>query len=455
MKLLEKKLIILLIIFSLNFIALSKEREVYVIKVNGAIGTITVEYITQSLEKAEKNNVEAFIILLNTPGGLLEATYNIVEKILNSSVPVVVFVYPKGARAASAGVFLTLSANIAAMAPATNIGAAHPVTLTGQGIGEGEKEKPSTEKGEEKKEKKPQEKSISTMEKKILNDTIAKIKTIAKNRGRNPKWAEDAVRISKSSTEEEALKENVIDLIAKDLDDLLQKIDGWEVETSKGKKILHTKNAKVVFIEMTWRQRFLDLLANPNIAYLLMIFGFLGLYIEITHPGLILPGVIGGICLILFLFSVKTLPINIAGLLLIILSFIFFGVEFKVHSYGLLTIGGIIALIIGSIMLINSPLPFMKVSLKVIIPVVIAIGGIVIFLVSLVIKAHAKKSLTGPEGLIGSVGKALENFDNYGNIFIHGEIWKAITDEPVKKGQSVQVVDVDGLKLKIKPLNQE
>ena len=200
MKLLEKKLIILLIIFSLNFIALSKEREVYVIKVNGAIGTITVEYITQSLEKAEKNNVEAFIILLNTPGGLLEATYNIVEKILNSSVPVVVFVYPKGARAASAGVFLTLSANIAAMAPATNIGAAHPVTLTGQGIGEGEKEKPSTEKGEEKKEKKSQEKSISTMEKKILNDTIAKIKTIAKNGGRNPKWAEDAVRISKSST---------------------------------------------------------------------------------------------------------------------------------------------------------------------------------------------------------------------------------------------------------------
>ena len=398
---------------------------VLVITVNGVINPASAEFIEKSIKNANEKKYEALVIELDTPGGLDTSMRNIVKAMIGSEVPVIVFVSPSGSRAASAGVFITMAANIAAMSPGTNIGAAHPVSVGG--------------------------KMDKTMEAKVTNDAVAYIKSIAASRGRNVKWAEDAVRKSISSTEKEALQNRVIDLVTKDIHSLLIAVDGRKVKTASGIKVLRTKNATVIREELGVRQRILNFISDPSVAYILMLLGFYGLFFELTSPGSLFPGIIGGICLILAFYAFQTLPINYAGLLLIVLAIILFILEIKIISHGILAIGGIISMIIGSLMLFESPAPFMKLSLAIILPAVAVTTLFFTLTISLAVKAHKKKPVTGAEGLKGSIGIATTDItaDN-GAIKIHGEIWAARSDEPVTKGERVIVESVSDLQVKVR-----
>lgn len=408
-----------------NVFSEEKKTEVMVISVSSVINPVTAEFIKKSIELANKKNKEALIIELDTPGGLDTSMRTIVKDIIGSGVPIIVYVSPSGSRAASAGVFITLAAHIAAMAPGTNIGAAHPV-----GIGE---------------------KMDKTVLEKATNDAAAYIKSIAEKRGRNIKWAEDAVRKSISATEKEALQNNVIDLIAEDINSLLEKIHGKTVQTTWGEKVLNTKNAVVVREEMGLRHKILNLISDPNIAYILMLLGFYGLFFELTNPGALFPGILGGICLILAFYAFQTLPVNYAGLLLIILAIILFILEVKIVSHGVLTIGGIISMIIGSLMLFESPAPFMKLSLSIILPAVIITALFFTLTLGLAFKAYKRKPVTGYEGLIGETGTAVTDITKEGGmVALHGERWTAFSDEPILKGEKVVVESVSGLKVKVK-----
>lgn len=402
-------------------------KEVMVITINGVINPVAAEYIGKSIKKANEKRAEALIIELDTPGGLDTSMRSIVKDIIGSEVPVVVFVSPSGSRAASAGVFITLAAHVAAMAPGTNIGAAHPV-----GIGE---------------------KMDKVMAEKATNDAAAYIKSLAERNGRNAKWAEDAVRKSISATEEEALKEKIIDLVSKDLNTLLSDIDGRKARTIMEEKTLKTANANVIREEMGFRHKILNLISDPNIAYILMLLGFYGLFFELTNPGAIFPGVMGGICLILAFYAFQTLPVNYAGLLLILLAIILFILEVKIVSHGVLTIGGVIAMIIGSLMLFESPAPFMKLSLSLMLPAVIITVLFFTIVLRLAYKAYRRKPVTGAEGLIGVEGIANTNITKDGGmVLLHGEIWSAYSDEPVLKGEKIIVESVSGLKVKVKKI---
>jgi membrane-bound serine protease (ClpP class) len=425
-----KFLSFILITFFLFSHALSdeKKKEVMVITVNGVINPVSSEFIGKSIKKANEKKVEALVIELDTPGGLDTSMRNIVKEIIGSGVPVIVYVSPSGSRAASAGVFITLAAHIAAMAPGTNIGAAHPV-----GIGE---------------------KMDKTMAEKATNDAAAYIRSLAESRGKNAKWAEDAVRKSISATEVEAKKENIIDLITKDLNSLLSDINGRKVQTVSGEKVLSTANAVVVREETGIRYKILNLISDPNIAYILMLLGFYGLFFELTNPGSIFPGVTGGICLILAFYAFQTLPVNYAGLLLILLAIILFILEVKIVSYGALTIGGVIAMIIGSLMLFESPAPFMKLSLAIILPAVITTTLFFTVMFSLALKAYKRKPVTGSEGLIGTEGIADTDITKQsGMVLLHGEHWAAYSDDPVSKGEHIIVESVSGLKVKVKKVD--
>ncbi len=404
---------------------------VYVIKIDGSINPSTSDYIHKSIEEAKNNNAVCLIIELNTPGGLLKSTRYIVSDILGSPVPVIVFVSPGGSQAASAGVFITLASHIAVMAPGTNIGASHPVSGDGS-------------------------KMDSTMSEKVTNDAAAFIRSISEKRKRNVKWSEDAVRNSVSITETEALKDSVIDLVANDVNDLLAKIDGREVETSTGKKILNTKNASIVNFEESWFQKFLGIVSDPNIAYILMMLGVWGIILEFYHPGAILPGVVGAICILLGLYGLHTLPINYAGVLLILLAIILFIAEIKVTSYGMLTVAGIISMFIGSMMLIDSGSPLetaIYISMKVIITTVIIIAGLFALLAWIVVKAHRRKAMTGVSGMIGEIGEVFIDIVNgTGTVKIMGEIWKADSNENIKKGDKVKVLDVKDLTIVVQKL---
>ncbi len=404
---------------------------VYLIKIDGSINPSTSDFIHKSLIEAVNHNAKCLIIELNTPGGLLKSTRYIVSDLLTSEIPVVVYVSPSGSQSASAGVFITLAANIAAMAPGTNIGASHPVTMEGN--------------------------QDTVMMEKATNDAAAFIRTISEKRHRNVQWAEDAVRKSISITETEALNQNVIDLIANNVDDLLQKIDGKEVETSKGKVTLDTKNVKIVEYKISWFQQFLAIVSDPNIAYILMMLGIWGIILEFYHPGGILPGVVGVICLILALYGLHTLPINYAGLGLIILAIILFILEIKITSYGMLTVGGIISLFLGSFMLIDtdSPLDVVGISLSVIIFTVIIISGLFILLISLVVRAHKRKVVTGKQGLIGEICEVIDKIEagRTGAVKLHGEIWNAVeeqgSNEEIPVHSKAKVIAVNNLTLTV------
>jgi membrane-bound serine protease (ClpP class) len=358
----------------------------------------------------------------------MDSMRNIVKKILASPIPIIVYVAPGGARAASAGVFITMSAHVAVMAPGTHIGAAHPVTLGAEG------------------------KESKTMSEKIVNDTVSYVKTIAKTRGKNVDWAEKAVRKSVSITEEEALKLNVIDMISPNLQDLLTKIDGRVVKFNGVTRTLLTKGVQPQFMRMSWRYRLLDTISNPSIAYILLMLGIYGIFFELSTPGAILPGVVGGIFLILAFYALQMLPINFAGLALILFAIILFIAEIKVVSHGLLAVGGVISLFLGSLMLIESPTEYMRISLSVIIPAVLVSAAFFTFAVTKAIKARLTKPTTGMEGLIGEIGTVSTPIALEGKVAIHGEFWNAISDQRIEAGEKVQVIGVVNLKLKVRKI---
>ncbi len=395
--------------------------EVYVVKVSGTINPGLAEYLIRSMEQASREEADCLVIQLDTPGGLALSMRSIVMAMLSSQVPVVVYVSPSGARAASAGVMITLAADIAAMAPGTNMGAAHPVNL-------GQKE------------------MDGTMAEKVVNDMVAYTKSIAEKRGRNSDWAERAIRESVSVTEKEALELNVIDLIAEDLDDLLEKIDGRDL---KDKGTLHTKAVKRVVLTESLRDKILKTLSDPNIAYLLMMIGLAGLYFELSHPGTIFPGVIGAMSLILAFFAFQTLPVNYAGVLLIALAIILFVLEMKVASYGLLSLGGVISLFLGSLMLFEGTAPGMRLSWRVLVPTVVMVSGFFVAVAGLVFRSQVSKPRTGDKGLVGEVGVAKSRLEPEGKVFVHGELWNAVAPGSIEPGAKVRVVSVDSLLLRV------
>ncbi len=441
---------------------------------NKIIGPVTADYIVEGIAKARDGSYQGVLIEMDTPGGLLESTRRIVKAVLNAPVPVVVYVAPGGSRAGSAGVFIALAAHVAAMAPSTNIGAAHPVMMGDGQKGETPLKKaiedltdalrdkkeaapkertPEKKKKETTEEEKPREgagESANPMQDKILNDTLAWVATIAKSRGRNAEWARKAVRESASATEKEALSLGVIDIVAADRNDLLQKMDGLTVTVLERPITLHTKGARLVALPMTKRQDILSTVIHPNIAYIFMLLGMIGLFIEITHPGSVFPGVAGVICLIVAFYAFAVLPINYAGVLLIALAVILFIAEaLTPATFGLLTLGGAVSMVLGSLMLIDSPLLGLKVSLSVVLPFVVAVAGIVLFLVSRVVKAHRTRTQTGPEALIGETGTARTDIAPEGQAFVNGELWTALSQDGknIQKGEKIKVVGIDKIKL--------
>jgi len=421
-----KKILLFLFLFA-SFVG--AQNSVYVITLNGIINPVASDFIRESIEKAEDANAVCLVIQLDTPGGLMKSMRVIIKDIFAARIPVVVYVAPSGARAGSAGVFITMAAHIAAMAPGTNIGAAHPVAMGAQAD------------------------TSNTMMEKITNDAVAFIKSIAERRGRNAEWAEKAVRESASITSSEALELNVIDYIASSLDSLLLLIDGKEVETVAGKVVLKTANADVKILKMSFRYRILDVISDPNIAYILLLIGIYGIFFELYNPGAIFPGVIGVISIILAFYALHTLPINYAGLLLIIFGIILFLLEVKIPSYGLLTVGGIVSLVLGSLMLFESPLPFLRVSWEVIAAATVTTALFFIFAIGFALRAQQRKPTTGREGLVGEVGEAVDAFKNgQGQVLVHGEIWQATSSDKIKKGDPIKVIGVAGLKIKVQKL---
>jgi membrane-bound serine protease (ClpP class) len=401
------------------------------ITVDSAITPAVAKYIIKSIEESSSARSQGLIILLDTPGGLDLAMRDIIKEILNSPVPVILFVHPSGARAASAGVMITMAAHVAAMTPGTNIGAAHPVAM---GIGG---------------------KMDETMAKKIENDAVAYAVGIANKKGRNAEWVEDAVRKSVSITAEEALRLNVIDIVAENMTELLDKMDGKTITLPSGDVSLKSRGALINEKTMGLRERILTTLSDPNIAYLLLMIGLAGLYFEFAHPGAILPGVVGGISLILSFFAMQTLPVNYAGILLIIFGIILFIAEIKIVSHGMLTVAGIICLVLGSLMLFESPIPALRVSLRVMIPTIAIVSLFFVGVISLAVKAQMTIPATGMEGMIGKEGKAITGVHEDGKVFIKGEVWNASSGDAIDEGEPVKVIGVKGLNLTVEKVNEQ
>jgi len=421
----KKNILIILLCLSLTSLSFS---SIIKITVAAPIHPITSEYICNAIDRADNENAELLIISLNTPGGLDTSMREIIEKILSSKTPVAAYVSPSGARSASAGFFIGIACDFFIMSPGTNTGAAHPVgvSITGQSMDE-------------------------TMTEKVTNDAASYIKSLAEKRGRNIKMAEDAVRKSLSYTEKEALEGGLIDLVAKNEEEIINYLDGKTIQRfDESQETLNLQNKQIIDYPMSARQKFLLTISNPNLAYLLLMLGLLGLYFEFSNPGAILPGVLGGISILLAIFSFQILPINYVGLILILLAIGLFILEIKIQSYGILSLGGIAAMLIGSIMLINAPIPELKPSLKFIIPVVIGISLVFIFLITIAIRAQLQKTQTGQEGLIGETGITQTILNPEGKVFVHGELWKAEAAEKIPKGAYVKVIEVkQNLKIKV------
>jgi membrane-bound serine protease (ClpP class) len=402
---------------------------VYAAEVDALIHPVTAEYMVQTMDRADRAGAAAVIFTLRTPGGLLDSTRTIISRMLASRTPVVVFVGPAGGRAASAGFLVTIAADVAVMAPGTNIGAAHPVGGGG-------------------------EKMDETESKKAAEDTAAYARTLARKRGRNEQMADAAVKESRAYTEREALDASppLIDFTAATVPELVRALDGRTVRRFDGREaVLHTAGARIEFVQMSWRQRLLSAIAHPNIAYLLLSLGMLGLTVELWNPGAVLPGVAGGICLLLAFFSFQILPVNYAGLLLILFGIALFVLELKVASYGLLSVGGIVSLVLGALILVDSSAPELQVSLSVILPVALALGAILMFLVRLTVASQRRRSITGTSGMVGETGRVLVPIDpgQVGRVETHGEIWNAVADEPLGAGERIRVLHVDGLVLTV------
>jgi membrane-bound serine protease (ClpP class) len=402
--------------------------EVLKIVLNDTIQPVTDEFIGRALAEAKAKNDQALLIEINTPGGLVESTREIIEKIVDSPVPVIVYVTPSGSRAASAGFFILESADIAAMAPGTNTGAAHPVTLGGS-------------------------KMDDVMKQKVENDLAALMRSVASRRGRNVDIAESGVRESKSFTEQEALSKKLIDYVASSEDDLFRQIAAHPIKRFDGKTItLNILGQPIRTFEMTLKQRILDRLMDPNVAFILLAVGLLSLYVEFNHPGAVLPGTVGVIFILLAAFALNLLPVRFAALALIATSFILFALEAKFASHGVLTTGGIVLLTLGGLLLVDAPIPEMQVHLLTALAVSIPLGVITAFLMSIALRARRNKVVTGTEGLIGEVGVARTPIAPRGTVFVHGEIWNATSPKPIEAGSRVVVRRVVGLELEVMPL---
>ncbi len=418
---------ILLTLFLFSF----SHSQIILSKWNDAITPVTADYIKRVVDKAEEENAKVIILELDTPGGLDQAMREIIKTMMNTPIPFVVYVSPPGARAASAGAIITISADIAVMAPSTNIGSASPVQMSGGDIEE-------------------------TMKKKVINDMVAYVKSIAKEKGRNADLIAKMVTESLNLPAEEALKKNVIDLIAVDLKDLINKIDGKKIKKGSYEITIKSKNEPVIYVKKGFRETFLSIFANPTLAYLLLIIGFYGIFFELYNPGSIIPGTIGAICLLLALYSLNAISVNWLGVLMIALGVLFFALEVITPTFGTLAISGVIAMIFGSIILVSPESPYGDISLQVIIPVVAVSTVFFLTVAYLGYKAQKRKTKTGKEGMIGAVGVAKTDIDKKGGkVFVMGEIWDAYSETPIKEGEDVKVLAVEGLKLKVTKLHKE
>ena len=401
--------------------------EVLKIVLDDAIHPISDEYIGRALAEAKANNDQALLIEINTPGGLVDSTRDIVDKIVTSPVPVIIYVAPSGARAASAGFFLLESADIAAMAPGTNTGAAHPVSAFGG-------------------------KMDDIMKEKVENDLAAFMRSVAAKRNRNVELAESAVRQSKSFTEQEALSHQLIDYVANSQEDLFRQMQGKTVRRFDGKvEKLDLVGQPVRTFEMTLKEHILDYLMDPNIAFILLAIGLLALYVEFNHPGAVVPGTVGVVFIILAAFALNFLPVRFAALGLILAAFALFALEAKFTSHGVLTMGGIVLLTIGALLLVDAPIPEMRVHLLTALAVSIPLGVITAFLMSIALRARRNKVVTGVQGLVGEIGVAQTALSPRGKVFVHGEIWNALSSVPVAAGARIVVRNVNGLELEVGP----
>jgi membrane-bound serine protease (ClpP class) len=413
------------------FLLLLSVNDVLIADLDGVISQASSSYLVRVIDVAERDQAACLIFMIDTPGGLDVSMREITKRILNAEVPVVVYVAPKGARAASAGVFILYASHVAAMAPGTNVGAAHPVSMGGGQMD-------------------------SVMMEKVTNDAVAYLRALAKERGRNAEWAELSVRESASVDAETALELGVADLIAENEGELIEQLDGREVKVKEGVVVLDTRDTGTREVKMTFRERLLLLLTNPNIAYVLLLLGIYGLFFELQNPGMIFPGVVGGICLILGFYSLHVLPVNYAGVALLVLSAILFILEIYITSQGLLTIGGIAALVFGSLILFESDVPYLRVSWEVIMLVVIIVAGFVIFLLTLGVRAQFRRKTTGSEGIVGEVGTAKTDIKPAGGtVFVHGEFWNATSDLAIKEGHRVRVLGVKKMVLKVEAIDEK
>ena len=438
------RLLLVVSLFAPAVVPLAQQPTAVQLHIQGPIGPATSDYVQRGLAVARQQGARLVVLRMDTPGGLDSAMRSIIQDILASPVPVVSYVAPSGARAASAGTYIMYASQIAAMAPGTNLGAATPVQVGGL-PGGGKPQQPGQKGGE----------SGNTMKHKVVNDAVAYIRSLAELRGRNVQWAEKAVREAASLPASEALKKHVIDVIAPDTAALLAAIDGRTVTVPQGKITLHTQGLALRSIEPDWRTRLLATLTDPNVAYLLMLLGFYGLFFELANPGFVLPGVAGAICLVLALYAFQVLPVNYAGVALILLGILFMVAEAFVPSFGALGIGGVAAFVFGSIILFNAGSDVYAVSLPLIASVALVSAGFFIGIVGMAIRARSRPVVSGQEQMLHAVGEVLEDFQGRGSVRVHSELWSAESDVALRRGQKVRVTGIRGLVLQVEPLREE
>jgi membrane-bound serine protease (ClpP class) len=447
----------LMLLVSVSLSGAGSGGSAVLLDIKGPIGPATSDYLVRGLDKAEERGAELVILRMDTPGGLDTSMREIIRAILASPVPVVSYVAPSGSRAASAGTYISYASHVAAMAPGTNLGAATPVQIGGPGLPQispdKEKAKDTGEEGSEETSEAPSEKSGTkpTLSDKAVNDAVAYIRSLAQMRGRNVEWAEKAVLSASTLTAEEALREGVIDVVATDVPDLLTKLDGREVVVAGQTRRLETAALGIVALEPDWRTELLAVITNPNVSYILMLIGIYGLLFEFYSPGLVGPGVIGAICLLLALYAFHVLPVDYTGLALILLGLALMIAEAFMPSFGVLGIGGIAAFVIGSIMLMDSEVPGFTVAWQLIGSIAFFAGGMLLIMVTMLMRSRRRAVVTGPEEMIDSAGAVLDWIGEEGHVRIHGEVWRARASGPIAEGKRVRVTKIDGLTLEVEP----